>query len=370
MAVSKDNNNCWHYSVYVYNSQGKKIRKRKGNFKSKKEALENERKIINEYSIYDKNSKGQGLATLDQVYLSFFETNKNKKSSTLKAYRANYKNIQRYFDTSLSLNNVTVSMLNDFKNKVVNSEFSIVTKKKILILMQQLYKYAYNLEIIDNNLFNRIGCKFEVSYQDRIENETIKVWSIAQFDTFLKTFGNDDIFYITLFTLLFDTGMRINECLSLTWNDIDFENNTINIHRQYDVNKKAFNSLKTVKSKRIVNYTDHDKTLLIQLKNAVFSHSTYKGDYFLFGGRVPRVYSTVHWMFNNHLNMCDNPAITIHDLRHSHASILFAQGFDITYISKRLGHSNIGTTMNIYTHLIDSVMDTNNKMLDSALHHE
>ena len=57
------------------------------------------------------------------------------------------------------------------------------------------------------------------------------------------------------------------------------------------------------------------------------------------------------------LQLCEMPMIRFHDLRHTCASLLFAQGVSLKEIQAWLGHSTIGTTANIYTHL-----DENNKL--------
>jgi integrase len=75
-----------------------------------------------------------------------------------------------------------------------------------------------------------------------------------------------------------------------------------------------------------------------------------------------------HW-FGKWLKRTDLPPITFHQLRHSHASILIANGVDIATVSKRLGHAKILTTINTYTHTIKSKDTAAADMLDDVLNH-
>ena len=73
-------------------------------------------------------------------------------------------------------------------------------------------------------------------------------------------------------------------------------------------------------------------------------------DYFIFGGKKPLSPTTIN---RYKLQACEKAnlrSITLHQFRHSHATLLYGKGFDIHIIQSRLGHSKASTTLNIYTH--------------------
>lgn len=374
MTVSKDTKtNTWHYSIYVYNEHGNKCRKRKGNFKSKKEALYEEDLVKSKYSIYDVNNKQYGLITLDQLNNIYYEQHLiHQASNTIVQYKRAYAILLEYFDKDTKLKSFNASTCLGFRKYLENKPYATNTKNTLLVFVKTMFNYAVELDYLEENPFKKYTKMYKKTFEDKLkEKEKIKVWSIEEFDYFISSQCNTDkrFLYKVLFTILFDTGMRLNECLSLTWSCYDEENSTLKVYRQYDRRKKRFNAPKTVKSERTIKITQQDKTLLNQLKNGYFSHFKLNEDYFIFGGYIPIDKSTVEknlktWTINAGLTY-----ITVHGLRHSHTSYLFNNDFDIMYISKRLGHSNIQTTLNIYTHMTNDIQLKDNELLDLKLKH-
>ena len=87
----------------------------------------------------------------------------------------------------------------------------------------------------------------------------------------------------------------------------------------------------------------------------------FDDSWFMFGGRNPLPRTSIERIKNKAISQAKVKKIRIHDFRHSHASNLIGEGMDIVAVSKRLGHSNVSITLQVYTHLIQK---NNDKLID------
>lgn len=153
------------------------------------------------------------------------------------------------------------------------------------------------------------------------------------------------------------TGLRLGELLGLRLSDVDRQAGVIQVRRQaYRTGKTA--PLKTTKATRTVLLTPALSQLLRQHRlrsahsladNFVFAPSgwpTYAPDVIRTCGLHTAVKRTS-------LDQPDKPRFRFHDLRHTYASLLIAQGVNVAFVSRQLGHASITTTLNVYTHLFD-----------------
>ena len=93
-------------------------------------------------------------------------------------------------------------------------------------------------------------------------------------------------------------------------------------------------------------------SMLNNLKNYYKKIIGFNEDWFIFGGIKPLSTTTIERKKNHYCEVAKVKQIRIHDFRHSHATLLLSRGVPVTVISKRLGHSDISTTLNIYSHFI------------------
>ena len=134
--------------------------------------------------------------------------------------------------------------------------------------------------------------------------------------------------------------------MALTPSDIDFENRTLSINKNYQrVNgQDIITTPKTPKSNRIITIP----SLLCECLKEYMSHC-----YDL--QTSDRLFPcTKHYLWHEMERGCKVSGvkkIRVHDIRHSHASLLIEMGYDIFVISERLGHENVSTTMDVYGHL-------------------
>jgi integrase len=207
-----------------------------------------------------------------------------------------------------------------------------------------------------------------VSLLDRVErpsNDDEKPKRIMHSDELDKLLDAVDPKYRLIFDTAAETGCRLAETLGLAWENVNFEDQTIEFTHQLDRKGKRV-PLKTKRSRRVLEVTPGLIGRLREHKIAaphsvphelVFTARSGSGhDHRNIGGRVlaRAVKRADMGAVEDRHGAIVQPAPTFHDLRHSHASALIAQGWDIEEVSARLGHSSVATTQRIYVHAFDA----------------
>ena len=170
-------------------------------------------------------------------------------------------------------------------------------------------------------------------------------WTKAEFNKFIECVRDKPQSY-TAFYVLYWTGMRIGELMALTMEDIDLQENTIRVNKSYQRLKEQdiITEPKTPKSNRIISIPE-------LLNNCL---EDYLGR--LYGlEENERIFPfTKSFLTHEMIRGCALSGvkkIRLHDLRHSHASLLVELGLSPAAIAERLGHEKIETTLNTYSHL-------------------
>ena len=231
------------------------------------------------------------------------------------------------------------------------------TVRKHHAMIMTALKYEKNNKLIINNPAENISLPKKVKYQGSYYTaEQLEVLLEASKDTTIES-----AVYLTA-----HYGFRRGEILGLRWQDIDFDNNTltVNVTRVKYGSGVITKSPKTESSRRTLPLVLSVREYLLKLKiqqledRVLFGQSYIQSDYIcrLKDGK-PLYPSYLNEKFCEILKSNDLQYIRFHDLRHSTASYLIKNGASMKDIQIWLGHSDIGTTMNIYTH-IDMDMKT------------
>ncbi|MBT1160706.1 MULTISPECIES: site-specific integrase [Bifidobacterium] len=151
-----------------------------------------------------------------------------------------------------------------------------------------------------------------------------------------------------LILLIAKTGLRFSEALGLTPNDFDFVHQTLSVNKTWDYkNGGGFVPTKNASSVRKVQL---DWQLIMQLSALLKALPESKPIFVKDGGKVYN--STANGILAKHCERVGVPVISIHGLRHTHASLLLFAGVSIASVSKRLGHASMNTTQDTYLHVI------------------
>lgn len=280
--------------------------------------------------------------------------------------------------TSTDLAIIYKQMSASGRKDVINpgGKLSPNTVNKIHIQIGSIFQAAVDEGLIGSNpaRMRRI-VKAPTSTQIRASKGEIEVWDIDQLKQFLDWNRDvyDDVLY-ELWCVMAFTGMRRGEAVALKWKDVDFATKVISIRRAADpVLIRQTKLTKTGKSRPVLI---HDGLLellkTLKAKRGEVHPSFVEPEAFVFGLpngslRSPNDISA-RWAravmkavaYMNEQNSLSNPVLpklTLKGLRHSHATMLMKNGTNPKIVQERLGHSNINTTMDIYSHVTTTMQE-------------
>lgn len=348
-SYANKNGTFWGYRYPYYNSLGKRVEASKSSLSSEKRAYAELLEVMNQ---------------IENGNLQLFDS----KNMTVEAWSTEWFNFYKDTWSPSTLQNTNQAIKKAIVPKLGTQKYAKldkVTYKKIFIdPLLEVYKPA-TVRLYHRRFMTMTNAAVEHEKLDRnrlsgiklpTEEKVIKSFTKNELKLFNTQLANESLTNRTLFNLILNTGMRIGEALGLTWNDVDFENSKIDINKSRNAN--GLGKTKTYTSRRIISVHKNVISLLKQLKVATrFTHST---DY-LFNNEYDNPYSPVNarYAFDKIITTINDQHgestirnITIHGLRHTHATFLLAEGADPKYVSERLGHKKITTTLDTYTHLL------------------
>lgn len=161
---------------------------------------------------------------------------------------------------------------------------------------------------------------------------------------------DDGINFDWLILLIAKTGMRFSEAIALTPSDFDFTKQTLSINKTW--NYKGNGGFQPTKNKSSVRKIQLDWMVVSQFSVLV---KDFPIDKPIFIKKEAIFNSTINNILERHCLSSNVPVITIHGLRHTHASLLLFAGVSIAIVAKRLGHSSMNTTEKTYLHIIQEL---------------
>lgn len=253
-----------------------------------------------------------------------------------------------------------------------------ITAMHLQHLVNALVKESHYTENSIRLIFRIISASFKKAFLMRLikENPTIgvtlpkvirkemQVWTLEQVNKFInegRRVKYPTRYYIGYLMAVL-TGMRQGEILGLRWKDVDFENGiiyirqTLTVGRSLKVGAKNEASVRSIHIPTVLVEELESHKKLIHQEKLIYGEDYIDLDLVLptiHGKPVePRSFRRAFYSLTKHLEL---PQIRIHDLRHTHATILIQQNVNVKLISERLGHTDIGTTLNTYSHVLPSM---------------
>jgi integrase len=213
--------------------------------------------------------------------------------------------------------------------------------------------YAMDEEIIAANPVAGIFKHLKLERDRKLVKDPL---AYDEVDLFLECCQKHFADYYKFFLCAFRTGMRLGELLALEWGDIDFNQKFIQVQRSYK--RGRIGKTKTGKFRR-VDMSDQliaaFKSLQIKRKKEALRLGLGEPTEIIFhqdGNHMEQNF--VNKMFKRILKKAGIRELNFHYIRHTYASLLLSNGESPVYVKEQLGHSKIGTTVDIYGHLIPS----------------
>ena len=202
----------------------------------------------------------------------------------------------------------------------------------------------------------------------------ISVFTPAQVETLLKEYPPGHRFYMAI-VLSYHTGMRLGECLALKWEDVDLEAHSLFVRHTVIGKRESPRFQEIPKTKSSIREIPFGRKLYKILKSERARQAARRLEY---GEHYNNNGVVCSWPDGSIMLPNDFQAFNLfckkafgagsfHGLRHTHATMLLEAGEDLELVSKRLGHSNIGTTSKTYSHILDKRKAKTVALLDEIL---
>ena len=225
-------------------------------------------------------------------------------------------------------------------------------------ILSGMMNFAVQMELIDNSPCHNIRLPRNQKKEARYYNKD----EVALFLQALENVSEHELKYKAVVYVALFGGLRNGEIMGLNWDDLDEDERTISIHRTRYIKKGGIyeDVPKTQKSIREITLPDNVIALLKELKVQQMKEQLILGNKW---ENSPAIFknsmgnhmhpnATAKWL-RKFLKRNDLPYISMHGLRHTHTSLLAYLNTDKLVISRRLGHSQLSTTLNIYTHIFE-----------------
>lgn len=334
MKAEKDKKTGKWLIQYRYTDwQGKRRKSTKRGFATKREAEE----WLRNFLITQKADFDMKFEDFWKIYCADMETRLREHTMRTKKYIVELK-ILPYFGNK-RVNDITAADIRQWQNELIKMGYSPTYLKTINNQLSAIFNYAVRYYDLKSNPCAKAGS------MGKSKAEEMDFWTGEEFRKFIDSVMNKRLSYMA-FMILYWTGMRLGELLALNPKDVDLEKRTISITKSYQRlgKKDVITPPKTSKSKRVITIPEF---LAADIKDYMDSLYDLQEDDRLFP--ITKYY--LEHEMQRGIKESGVKRIRVHDLRHSHASMLIELGFSPLEIANRLGHEKVETTLNTYAHL-------------------
>lgn len=277
----------------------------------------------------------------------------------------------------LRIDKITARQIQTFLNSLAKDGANMLTGKPLspktihhhLELISDVFGYAVKMELVSNNPCSKVAIpKGEVKEK--------QIYSQEEMALLLTKMDGEPLKYKAFFYLMAYTGFRRGEMLGLEWKDIDFENNIISVKRTSNQTAELgiyTDTTKTKRSQRTLKISPYIMEMLKALKAEQDAEVLKLGDYWVETDRLftqdngePQNPNTTYTWLKRFCKRNNLPFYGLHSFRHYAASSLISAGLDVTTVSGALGHTNSGTTLNIYSHMFQTAQARVSEAMDGA----
>lgn len=217
------------------------------------------------------------------------------------------------------------------------------------------------IDAVDEGLIDRDPTRKAIIKGKTPREKKIKYLNQFELHTLLTNLDlQPEISWDWFILLVAKTGMRFSEALALTPKDFDFPHQTLSINKTWDY--KGEGGFLPTKNRSSVRKIQMDWQTVIQFSGLV---KDLPEDEPIFVKKDTKIYnSTVNDVLERYCKKAKVPTISIHGLRHTHASLLLFAGVSIASVARRLGHASMTTTQKTYLHIIQEL---ENKDIDLVM---
>lgn len=343
MPAYKDKNtNTWYFKCYYTDYEGNRRQKLRRGFERRKDAEKAEREFLETKSFQP-----------DMPFSAFIELYKDDMSAQLKAtsketrdYQIENRILPFFSDTPIC--DIDAKAIRSWHNNLITEGLSEQYIKGLHATLSAIFNHAKKFYGLSANPCKIVG-------SPKVPNEQPKTMNFWTLDEFNKVIENvEDLTAKTAIMVLYWSGMRKGELFGLTWSKINFETSEITIDQNHA----------RLHGRSVITTTKTGNPRTIKMPNFVMKQLKEYRSKIYKPKQSDFVFPWEKRLIEKGMSQGRKAAgvkhIRVHDLRHSHASLLISLGENIVLVSKRLGHANVSMTLDTYAHFFP---DDENKMI-------
>lgn len=288
------------------------------------------------------------------------------KLSTTSRNERIIKSVIKLLGADVIVDNLTSQYLHE---QLLNSGKPVSTLNTYITRFRAMLNWGYKNDYHDNyRLLSKLELIKDTSPSESTEDKYLEPSEINMLLDYISDQGLWHWYYATNMLLL--TGMRCGELIALSDKDVDLKNCVIHVSKTYDYINKVVTTPKTDNSVRDIHIQPElalsikkcriwRRQMLLEkgFKSTLFLPDIHSGSYMSYTAFNKFISETTERELKHR--------ITLHKLRHTHASLLTESGMTPDQIARRLGHSHSDVTQDIYIHATRKVIENDNVMLDS-----
>lgn len=361
-SLYKDSKTGRYIYAYYYNGKRNKIKQKQNekvsDFKARVTEIKNN---VNKNTYIDKDE-----ITLEEIIEKHIEYKHNTGITSDRTYLRNKGSLDHLKKCCNFLKNpiqrITAS---EIKEDLPNfTEYSQNTINKDFALLKKGFEIAINERILLYNIMNLIA-------KPKSKKETIPVEALTvdEEKALIKYLNSTEHEYNDAILLMLYTGIRVGECLALTYDNINLKEKTLTIQRTLTRDEKDRVILgkqpKTQKGKRTIIMSSQAITIATRIKNKTKIPNIYNLIFYDNGFISPSAVNSYLHRINNAQHI--SPKLHNHMLRHTFATRCIEAGMTAKVLQTILGHSKISTTLDTYASVFDKFKLDENEKLEQYL---
>lgn len=324
----------WYCSYRFKDYTGKTVQRKKQGFKTKHEAEAYAEDSINAHE----GKVSMSFSAFTEIYLSYSKSRLKASSYKTKECLINSRLLPFFKDKLLcEISKQDVIRLQEY---LLSQGCKRTYANDVQGQLTAMLSHAVKIYGLAENPSKIVGKLPGATRKERV------IWSEDVFNSAVEYEDKD--MYVALWYLLFYGGLRIGEALALT--EADIATDGVNISKTFSRyhRQDVITSPKTPSSIRFVHLSPFVMNIIKAYISKMYDFDHVKDRIF------PVEQHAAGSALKKLVRESGAPSITLHGLRHSHATMLISQGHSIPAVSKRLGHKDVSTTLRIYTHAYDS----------------
>lgn len=351
--------NKWYYAFEGAKMNGKRMRYERVGGNTKAEALRALRKALDEFENSGDVLDMSNISVHDYFWYWFDHyVMKELKYNTQENYRMVIRLHILPYIGKYKLKAIQPAAI----QKVIDNNYDKGLSKKTLTIIRSVLNGGFRKAVYPFQLIKNDPTRFLVmpKYDERNKKtkEDLKIITLKEFQKLTDHVKPNHPFFLPMM-IAFNTGLRKSEVVALTWDNIDFDEQTLTVDKIIVMQGKEwkYGTPKTQSSYRTIDIGDNLLNLLKSQKKKQMENRMKYGQYYTKNnfictkenGNLFTPNSIKHYA--RKVSQETGINFTFHSFRHTHATLLLENGAIDKAIQERLGHSRISTTMDTYSHL-------------------